>query len=47
MIIGHSKKFLWQEKARLANSSKSRVDKGENHDENWAVLGQVFDFRDV
>ena len=45
--MGHSKKFLWQDKARLVDSSKSRVDKEENHDENQAVLGEVFDFRDV
>ena len=33
-LIGHSKNILWQEKARLVVSSKSHVDKGENHDEN-------------
>ena len=33
-IIEHSKNILWQEKARLAVSSKSRVDNGENHNEN-------------
>ena len=33
-IIRDSKNILWQDKARLAVSSKSRVDIEENHDEN-------------
>jgi len=45
MITGHSTKILWQEKARLTVSSKSRVDKWENHDENYAIFGKDLHFK--